>query len=506
MKTAITLLLGVISIALIGCAGITPTVKDANIAADSSMANAAKILDDGRARHNATATTRRAFTLGATALSTPVTAVSRLTSMPVTFNETYQNLNEVIGSLTNNLGVSVRLNRELVTNANLPITLNTEGSLYSVLNTIANHYGIYWAEENGGISFFVTTTRTFSIAALGDAITNVVSVSGEQGASNSGGGSGGGSSASTGEQRATFSASNLSAFKAMEDVIKTSMLSSVGKVVATPSAGSITVTDTPDKVARIAGYIDAQNKLFSKQIMLEFKVYSVTKTSGDTLGFDWAAVFRAASTRYGMQLTAPSSASPTAASLAYKVLPGANSSYTGSEAIARAMQEYATVTEITSTTLSSLNYKPMQYRDGENRSYIASTSSTSTTVGITNSTQTAVLKLGFSVNIIPAAQENGDVLMQISISRISLLNLERIVQGQGATSSTIQTPNTNENSLIQQIKSKSGETIVLAGFDQNNNDGKQQGIGFASNLLFGSETGNAKQRLLVFTLTPVVID
>jgi hypothetical protein len=113
--------------------------------------------------------------------------------------------------------------------------------------------------------------------------------------------------------------------------------------------------------------------------------------------------------------------------------------------------------------------------------------------------------LGFSVNILPNAQPHGQIFMQTAIS-VKLLNqLRNIQQGQGASQTVSEAPDTDDIDFASQSVSQHGDTIVLAGFEQVAGTSNQQGLGFAANSLAGGETGTRTRDLILFMITTRVV-
>ncbi len=89
-----------------------------------------------------------------------------------------------------------------------------------------------------------------------------------------------------------------------------------------------------------------------------------------------------------------------------------------------------------------------------------------------------------------------------------LLDLERVdLNGKDASDGYIQNPKVASRAFSQEVALRSGETLVLTGFEKTNNSVDKSGVGSAENSLFGGSVTAEKERdIVVIMLTPVVLD
>jgi hypothetical protein len=59
---------------------------------------------------------------------------------------------------------------------------------------------------------------------------------------------------------------------------------------------------------------------------------------------------------------------------------------------------------------------------------------------------------------------------------------------------------------LQRVRVRSGDTLVLTGFEQSVNRSKDQGIGSSKNVLAGQQFANGKRVSIVIVVTPYVMD
>ena len=388
--------------------------------------------------------------------------------------------------------------------ANSPFTANYSGSLSGLMNLVSAYYGVNWKGEAQGLRFFVMDSKTYRIAALpGDTRLN----SSVESSSNASAG-GSGSSASSGATQTGSSInstgvgfSGLSVWSALESGIR-QMLSTGGRVIASPATGTITVTDTPSVLSRVTEYINGQNSALNRQVSVNVRVLSVELTDGDNYGINWDAVYSnlaSASNPFSVALRTAFPVASGAGNIIISAPATSASRWAGSSAMISALSTQGRVSELTSSTLVTLNNQPAPVNVGRRVSYLASSSTTQTpNVGATTSLTPGTVQTGFSMTLVPHIIDGKEMLLQYSLDLSSLLRLSTITSG----TSSIQAPDISTSNFIQRVRIQSGETLVVAGFDQDNLSAVSNGIGSAENAALGSRNGTRKRTMLVVLIQP----
>lgn len=385
-----------------------------------------------------------------------------------------------------------------VINASSPFAVNFRGTLTGFMNLAAAYYGISWKSEAAGVRFFTMESRTFRVFALpGD-----TRLSAGIDSSGSSGGSGGTQtgSATTGTGVAF---SGLSVWTAMESAVK-QMTSAMGKVVASPATGTISVTDTPAVLTRVAEFIEVQNKSLNRQVSVNVRVLAVTINDEDHYGINWDVVYQNLGAGGPFSASLKSNFAPAAgAGLMTLSIPSTAtaSSWANTNAIINALSTQGRVSELTSATLVTLNNQPAPVNVGRRTTYLASSSTTiNTTAGIapTTTLTPGTLNTGFSMSIVPHILEGRELLLQYSMDLSSLIKLNSVSSGL----SIIQTPDVRTNNFLQRVRMQSGDTLVVAGFDQDNLNAVASGIGSPDNPIGGQRDGVNARTLLVVLIQP----
>ncbi|GLU32129.1 PilN family type IVB pilus formation outer membrane protein [Trinickia caryophylli] len=385
------------------------------------------------------------------------------------------------------------------------------GDLRGLLDAASARFGVSWKLANGAILFYFTDTRTFQVSAIpGDASVNASVMSGAT--SDNSAGSGGSSTSGTGtnSNQPSVSATNtantvvnsqLSVFNSLSASIK-AMLSHYGSVVSSPATGSITVTDTPDVLDQVGKFMEAQNRSLSKQVLINVTVLSVDLTDDDSYGINWGAVYQALGTSFSLANTFSTTAVNPVSFTAQVITP--NSRASGTQAMISALSEQGKVRRKTSASITTLNDQPVPVQVATQQGYLASVSITNTAnVGSQTALTPGTVTTGFNMTLLPHVLDNGTVLLQFYTNISSLLQLQTVQSG----GQQIQTPEIDTRNFLQRVSMKSGQTLVLSGYEAVNDNLKKSGVGTPSNYaLGGGYQGTRERQEIVILITPIMMN
>lgn len=399
----------------------------------------------------------------------------------------------------------------------VPTQVAAGGTLRGLLDAACARFGVFWKYEQGTIRFFFTDTRTFQVNAIpGDSSLNASVVSGAtsdgtSGGSQSGGSGGGINGASGGTTGLTANNtantavnSQLSVFNGLQSAIQ-SMLSRYGSSVSSPATGSISVTDTPDVLERVAAFMTQQNRSLSRQVLLNVTVLSVSLKAGDAYGIDWSLVYKTMSAGFNItnpfnpvSLTKPADLSATVLS--------PTSRFNGTKLLIRALSQQGTVRRKTSASVTTLNNQPVPVQVATQTGYLASVSTTNTAnVGSSTALTPGVVTTGFNMTLLPHVLDDGTVMLQFSTNISSLLQLKEVSSSTGGRSAArIQTPDVDMRNFLQRVAMKSGETLVISGYEGANDSLDERGVGTPKMIALGGgyEAQRARE-VIVILITPV---
>jgi type IVB pilus formation R64 PilN family outer membrane protein len=392
------------------------------------------------------------------------------------------------------------------------VSLSYSGTLAGFLDVVVARFGVAWEWQGDRIRVYRYLTKTMTLTALpGDTTTNNT-ISNQSGSSSGGGGSANStsSSAASSSQQTGVAFSGLSVWRAIDDAIK-SMLSPAGKAIITAATGTVTVTDTPQIVAQVERYIDELNVTLGRQVVVNVRVLSVELDNADQYGINWDAVFTSLAGNFGFTFKNAFAVDAAASNLALKVLGTAGSAtpsspsmkaWSGSSAIISALSTQGHVSQVTSATIPTLNNQPAPLQVGKQTSYLAASTTTVTQgAGSTTTLQPGLITTGFSMNLVPHILDKNKLLLQYTINISSLTGSETVTSGGAA----IQTPKIDTRDFLQRVMLNSGDTMVMAGFEQTSLSATTQGMGHPQNVMLGGGVNGSRTRsVLVILIQPVI--
>lgn len=453
---------------------------------------------------------------------------------PVQIDKTFISLTQLSDTVNKLTGLPVLVQKADDVEFMRPIRIaQNYGSISDLLDTIASKADIGWTYSNGQILLQDTETRTWTIKnipgnlKLQNQINNSTGLSGQSSgqagsASNTGqsGGSGQSSTQSTSNNAATTVQNaefNYTGdyWKALDVTVK-KLLTKHGSYSINDQTSSITVNDKPSALLKIGSYLDRQNELMSRQVVIDVQVLSVETDGTDNYGINWNIALKGANASFSMNGQAAQAAQsgssvftpspvflPTATTQAFTV--AANSGdLSGSQLIVNALSSMTKVSNVVATAAVTLSNQPVPLNFTDQIAYLASTQTTIS--GQSSLSQVSLtpgqLTVGFSMNILPVIEDDGIVRLQTSIS---VSNLKAMAQYSSGGSS-IQLPTVGNRSFMQKTAIRNGDTFVVTGFDGDINSLIQDGVGGATNWILGGGTSAQKTKhRLVILLTPRIV-
>ncbi|MFC2973871.1 PilN family type IVB pilus formation outer membrane protein [Azotobacter bryophylli] len=395
--------------------------------------------------------------------------------------------------------------------------LTYKGKLSGLLDLATARLGLTWryspAERAVRISY--VDTRVFEVWSFGDSqvIESVVKsgMTTNTGTSNgTSGGGGGGGSGSSSSGASGQSGSNQSTTVTLRSTILTdvknnvqAMLSPAGRLYLSTSTGTLTVTDRPEVLARVEAYLNETNRKITQQVLFNVRVLEVTLTDQDQLGLNWDVVYKSLANKWGLSLVNTlSDISTNAISGSVGILDTAHSPWAGSNLIVKALAEQGRISTVREPSLTTLNLQPAPIQIGNVKGYIESSSTTTTaSVGSNTALQAATITSGFNMTLLPRLLSQDEMLLMVSINMSSKPTFD-VFQSNG---SSAQTPDYDTKVLSPKIKLRSGQTLILSGFDESREDATKIGAGKPGFLgLGGSQSRTSTRSVLVVLITPIV--
>lgn len=387
------------------------------------------------------------------------------------------------------------------------------GKLSGLLSQVATDLDLLWYYDKNSIVFYETETRTFTLYALGTEVSYQTSVS-------------------TDNANEVSLQSTLKEWDEVENAISSILgRSSNADFTVSRSLGTITVTASPSVLARVGEYIDRQNKRLSQLVTIDVKVLQVTLSNDTAFGLNLAAAINSAS---GLNIVAnPKNnlASTEASSMNIAVLSNAVSALTGathieggtvvegaytqdqimngslsgvagSAALIEALAKQGKVSLVTNVGVTTRSNRVAPVSNTRTTGYIKRFESRNFTTVESSTVDQDDLETGFTMQLLPNVLENGKILLLFRMSVRELLRMSTQTIGEV----TLQLPEVEERSFMQEIIMESGQMLVLSGFEKQTNEDTRYGLGNPDFMaLSGSRESSATREVLVVILTPQVL-
>lgn len=386
------------------------------------------------------------------------------------------------------------------------------GKLSGLLSQIATDLDLLWYYDKGSIVFYETETRTFTLYALGTDVEY-------------------NSSLSTDDGSQVMLQSALKEWEEVELSINSIINNaSNAQFTVSRSLGTITVTAAPSVLDRIADYIARQNKRLAQLVTIDVKVLQVSLSNNSSFGLNLAAAINSVS---GLNIVAKPSIPEVAGTSSMNVavlsntaaevtgiggdgLPGSYYSedqirngslarLAGSSALIEALAKQGKVSLVTNVGVTTRNNRVAPVSNTKTTGYIKRLESRNFTTVESSTVDQDELETGFSMQLLPNVLENGKILLLFKMSVRELLRMDTQKVG-GENGMTLQLPEVEERSFMQEVIMESGQMLVVSGFEKQSNNDTRYGLGDADFMaLSGLRDTKASREVLVVILTPQVL-
>lgn len=351
----------------------------------------------------------------------------------------------------------------------LGVPLKFNGNAVQLFNTIGSETNSHWEYNEGTrvVHFFRFKTETFRVPAI----------PGRSMGNSAMGGLAQGSEGTPISQ--SFAGSTHETSAQVWDEIKETiegMLSSEGKLTVSQTAGTLTVRDRVDRLETIRSYMQDTADALARQVDIDVTVYRVVINDADQRAVNWNLAFRNMLGHYliGADTTAgrPDVVAGGLASMVIGVPErdsnGVLNRWGSSQAILDTLSTMGRASVETSTSVQTANNQPAPMKIVKRRSYLESVSQNMNGSGndlvSTGPTLTpGVVETGLNIFALPHVQDDGKrMLLKMMVSLTSLESMDTY----GNDQAMIQLPQIAAREFERQVWLNSGETLVLAGFEQ----------------------------------------
>lgn len=283
-----------------------------------------------------------------------------------------------------------------------------------------------------------------------------------------------------------------------------------GDVMISSDTKAVTVTDTPESIARIANYLDEENKRLTRRVTLIVEELVVTRKDLTEFSIDWNIVYGAVNnaTTANSQRSPSSLASALAGALTLPVK--GSGKFAGSSVLINALNEQGLTVAARSFPVSTLNGTPYSLGLPTIFDYVDKAQTNIATSGqgivITPSISQKEDKIGSFVTITPDAQDDGQILVALKFENRSGTLTPYTVTASGG-SVGVQQRNIDEINGIGKTVLRMGIPTIFGGVSELTDE--SQGRRLDSDvplLLGGSDKIKRHKRSLILVITAIAED
>lgn len=402
--------------------------------------------------------------------------------------------------------------RDEVSNPTLNSGYTSDSTLKGLLDSLAAQSNMSWRYRDGAVDIYRHDTRVFQIYSPPGTSESTTTISNKN-SSEAGGGGGGGGGGSQGTQTTSANgqdykqSSQVNFWASTEAEIKQMLTPSTGKAVVSQASGTVTVTDTPQVINTIAGYIKDLNHLRSRNVAISVQVYSVESRAGENFDLKLSGIFERMN-KYGIKMISPTSGIIEGAASLSAVSKQTDSSFNESSVLLQALNTIGDAAEVDKFSVVTVTGEPAPINSLINESYLAKVTVQQPTFSggsLATTLEPGVLTYGASGTLTPKLINGTDLQLRVALDLSSRIDLKKISASDGGSS--IQLPETASRSFANTFNIKSGETLLI-GFQSAQSRFKSSSVGdpnvTLSLLTGGSREGSKSTRTLIYAITPHV--
>jgi type IVB pilus formation R64 PilN family outer membrane protein len=363
--------------------------------------------------------------------------------------------------------------------------------LWTLLDDIARQGALSWRPVASGAEFYRLETRVFQLAGTPQASTTQASL----------GRTGGASQIFDATSRTAFTTSDQNVLRGLFQTVE-AMLSSGGRAQLSPESQTLVVTDTPANVARVAKFVEEQNRVLSRRVRVLLEVLEVVDKDASEYGVDWNLLYGSAARALSNQ--GPQSLTTTqAASFAVGPTTGP---FAGSQLVVRALNEVGVVVNRRFFPFLTTSGRPVTQAIRSTFNYVdqvqATTVPTGSTISVAGQAPTVTQKeetVGTFVTMVPTAKADDTIFLSLSFDVTSAQPLVPFTVGSSTSQVTVQQKTIDGTGFIQELPVRSGQTVLVGGLESQVSQDTIRRLAPGAPILFGGSTNSriAKTRMLL---------
>lgn len=376
----------------------------------------------------------------------------------------------------------------------------------SFLNYITDRLGLSWSYRDGVVYIERFVTESFEMAVFQSSQSYNMSLNGSSGGSAGGGATTGGSSAAFDVQES----GKTDIVKGIVDTVK-AMVSPIqgSSVTISEGSGNMLVTAPKDVLTRVRTLIRSEQESFTRQVLIQIDIYSVTSTDNSERGISFNAAFQNLANSLNLNLnTATTLVGANAASLGIVSTSSPNSGVLDARNVIAALSQTGVAVQHRPISMIALNRQWARKTSLRSTGYLSETTPAVSSVGGsgTPGLKTASVTTGDRFIIQPAILSNSEVILKFGVSLTDLISLFDVTTGQGATLQRVQTPEVAGTDDQSSVKLKAGEVMMLTGVSRLRGSTNNRRLADGAPLLLGgSSTGSSTREDFIIFVRPVIL-
>lgn len=281
-------------------------------------------------------------------------------------------------------------------------------------------------------------------------------------------------------------------------------------LIITPSAGIISVTAFPEKIAAVQQYLDDFRASILRQVRIEAKIVEVQLDRTSSFGIDWSVVSATTSGKFGVTLKSDPSVTTTGnAGNVNFTLTGGNTTVS---AVLNALESQGTVNVLSNENTTALNNQRAIFQVTTDQVFFTVTKTpllgaNGGVVSLQSSIVPQQISTGVILDVVPQISGENVLTMDIRPAVTNVLNVATLTLPDGTSTSA---PNIARREGDTVARLRGGETMVIGGLVQSRTEDKVSGIPILKDIpLLGKafqhiDKTETRSELVVF-LTPTII-
>ena len=249
-------------------------------------------------------------------------------------------------------------------------------------------------------------------------------------------------------------------------------LVSPGRFHLSPASGIVSITAPPSVHRRAAAFLEEANSVYDARIAIEVVAAFVDVTDADEFGLslDFLRQVLGEDIVLGLGSTGASTA-PVVAALRVR----GDSAWSGSSGLVRALSRSDRVVDYRTASAITRHGSPVPINLARRRDIVRSIEVTVTEDKRTTSVESETIDTGLAMSAYPRLLEGKRIHLTLSLVASDLVEL--LPYDAGGDSGTIQLATIEERRLTHDLVIEQGETLLLAGYEQEKAGIRKKGVG-----------------------------